>query len=392
MLNRELLMPKPHTFIPRDNPRRQTLTTIAAGGVVLGALFLFEYLGNRVEPSHAENPVEANITIKPVDSVFELRRQTDPTYPLPGFIAEQLPHGNYQRKHNVLIQQAAQAVREEDRLALAQGLALMGANSLSENDLASSRVYLEEALGVYEEAEDSIGIASVELLRSRVESVARENARDAASAYDVMQIAAWMIVKQRFYETEQPIQSAIDENLRLNRFGAAAAGFEMLERGYRSVGDSVAADKAATEALQLHAASGRTEIARTMLERLASSPHFSESIDHLEKEISRAELDYENSILEVGRARDYEHLYRRLLAAGDPVQAWMFRQKANDSLAQASKRAMHRRQTGIVALLYNSNSNRNAAQQSLDRARDIFVQESREDLLEHIQSAQQMIW
>jgi len=194
-----------------------------------------------------------------------------------------------------------------------------------------------------------------------------------------MQIAAWMIVKDRFAESEAPIKSAVDENLRLNRFGAAAAGYEMLERGYRSVGDVLAAQDAAKEALRLHAASGRVAKAEEVLFKLKRS-------------ITLAERDYNNSVLEIRRAKDYEQVYRRLINAGDPVQAWMFRQKANESLALASKRAMHRRQTGIVALLFNSNDNRQAARHSLARAREIFAAESRDDLVEHINSAEQQVW
>jgi len=253
-------------------------------------------------------------------------------------------------------------------------------------------VYLNEALAVYEEENDALGIGSVELLRSRVETVARENARDASSANEVMHIAAWMIVKQRFYESEKPIESAIDENLRLNRFGAAAAGYEMLERGYRSVGDTLKANQAAKEALLLHASSGRTIKAKEILRGLQNHFLTQQEFEQLEQDIEREESNYEGSVFQVGRAREYEHLYRRLVSAGDPVQAWTFRQKANQSLGLASKRAMHRRQTGIVALLYNSNDNIRAARNSLNRARAMFEAESRSDLLDHTQSADSLIW
>jgi len=221
---------------------------------------------------------------------------------------------------------------------------------------------------VYEEENDALGIGSVELLRSRVETVARENARDASSANEVMHIAAWMIVKDRFYESEKPIESAIDENLRLDRYGAAAAGYEMLERGYRSVGELQKADEAAKEALLLHASSGRTIKAKNILDGLQKNFLSDQEYEQLRKDIVRQESHYEESILQVSRAKDYEHLYRRFIDAGDPVQAWTFRQKANHSLGLASKVAMHRRQTGIVALLFNSNDNIKAARQSLDRA------------------------
>jgi len=240
-------------------------------------------------------------------------------------------------------------------------------------------VGINEALSVYEEEFDIIGMGSVELLRGRVETVARENARDAASAHDVLQIAAWKIVKNRFHESEAP-------------FGAAAAGYEMLIRGHRSVGNQYEAEQAGMEAIRLHAASGREEQARALLQSLQNQGLGWQDVDAMDQSIASFSRDYDNALHEIRRARDYEQVYRRLVHAGDPVQAWQFRQKANNSLAQASKRAMHRRQTGIVALLYNSNDNRRAARDSLARARALFAAESRDDLIEHINAAEQKIW
>jgi len=385
-------MPDSEHFIPRANPNKNRLFTAIAGVLVVAGILYYE---NSRFSSKPENNLEAEaehaIRIQPVESVFSEHRKTDPTYPLPGYIATQMPEGDYPDIKRSLIDQASQAVLVNDRHELGNRLALLGAAALSENDLDASRVYLEEALDVYEEQEDVMGIGSVELLRGRVETVARENARDAASAYDVMQIAAWMIIKDRFAESEHPIQTAIAENLRLDRFAAAASGYEMLERGYRSIGNTFAANEAATEALRLHAASGRTDVAKNTLKRLNAHAFPLEDIETLEAEITSLERSYNQSILEVGRARDYEQLYRRLISAGDPVQAWTFRQKANQSLSLASKRAMNRRQTGIVAMLYNSNENRRDASRSLERARNMFTLAARPDLLEYIDNAKAQI-
>ena len=387
-------MSTPESFIPRENPYLNKVFTLLAGLIILGILAYIElpkYCCTQAPPPELEET--PTIAIKVVESVFAEHRKTDPTYPLPGYIAEQIPlHQNINDVKKNLTLRASDAVQNDDRLALGSALALLGAASLYENDLHGSRVYLDEALEVYEEQNDAMGIGSVELLRSRVETVARENARDAASAYEVMQIAAWMIVKQRFYETEKPIESAIQENLRLDRYGSAAAGYEMLERGYRSVGDFEKADKAAKEAMLLHAGSGRTIKARNILTKLQNTLLTQQEFEQLKKRIEEEESNYENSILQVRVAQEYEHVFRRLVAAGDPVQAWTFRQKANQSLSDVSKHAMHRRQTGIVALLYNSNDNIEAARNSLERARAIFDEESRTDLLEHTESADSLIW
>jgi len=380
--------------LPSAQKKSGPLHSIVAACVVIASIGLFEIWQrlNTETDTSAEVVQKAPVSIEAVSTVFAERRKTDPTYPLPGFIAEQLPSGGYQTQRNSLIAQAASAVAQGERLELGNRLALLGAAALSENDLAGARVYLDESLSVYEEEEDVIGIGSVELLRGRVETVARENARDAASAHDVMQVAAWMIVRNRFDEAEAPIRSAISENVRLRRFGAAAAGYEMLSRGYQSVSNRADAEAAASEAIRLHAASGRENKAVQILAQLEADGMPLPDVDALKSSIRTGLLDYENSVNEIRRARDYEHLYRRLLNAGDPVQAWQFREKANQSLAQASKRAMHRRQTGIVALLYNSNENRTAARNSLARARALFSAESRDDLVEHINSAEKQVW
>lgn len=386
-------MPAQEPFIPRENSNRNKLVTVLSGLIILAVLAYIELPKHCCEEPVSNEQNTAPLTsISAVDSVFSEHRKTDPTYPLPGFIAEQMPLGSNNSIKKDLMQRAAIAAQSNDRQGLGGALALLGAASLAGNDLSGSRVYLHEALAVYEEQNDALGIGSVELLRSRVETVARENARDASSANEVMHIAAWMIVKQRFYETEKPIESAIKENLRLDRYGSAAAGYEMLERGYRSVGDTLKADQAATEALLLHASSGRSVKARQMLRGLQNNVLTQQEFEQLEQDIARKESEYEASVLQVGLAKEYEHLYRRLVAAGDPVQAWTFRQKANQSLGLASKRAMHRRQTGIVALLFNSNDNIRAARDSLDRARAMFDAESRPDLLEHTRSADSLIW
>ena len=386
-------MPHSKHFIPRENPYLNKVLTVLAGISMLCFIVAFERgILFKDASSPGSTQYSDHLTIEPVKSTFSERRKTDPTYPLPGFIAEQMPSGDSQDIKQGLMAQASDAVRQSDRLRLGNTLALLGAAELNDNDLDGARVYLDEALSVYEEEYDALGIGSVELLRSRVETVARENARDAAGAYEVMQIAAWMISKGRFFETEYPVRTAIEENLRLERFGSAAAGYEMLERGYRSIGNALSANEAAAEAIKLHAASGRIETANKVLQRLELNAASYDELEQLKSSIKQLGLGFQRSILNIGHSKDFERLYRNLISAGDPVQAWTFRQKANQSLAQVSSRAMHYRQTGIVALLYNSNRNKEAASKSLERAKTLFIEESRDDLLEYVNSAEGDIW
>ncbi len=319
-------------------------------------------------------------------------KENNPSYPLPEHIAKALPEGDYESVRTRLMNAAATAVRNEDRLQLANQLALLGAAALSDSDLDTAEVYLDEALAVYEERDDQLGIGSVELLRGRVALLERERARDAAYAYDKIQLAGWSVAKSRFSEAEDSLREAIDENLRLDRTAAAAAGFEMLERGYRSEGNLIEAQAAAVEAMLLHAASGRSLRAQESLDTLIANGMSHEDVQRYKRDIDNAQREYEYAIHQVGKARDFEQLYRYFINAGDPVQAWQFRLKANDSLAKASKRAMHRRQTGIIALLYNSNDSRRAARKSFERARSVFELQERDDLIEHTDEAVKQIY
>jgi len=82
--------------------------------------------------------------------------------------------------------------------------------------------------------------------------------------------------------------------------------------------------------------------------------------------------EYEESVAQMGQARDYQQLYNHFIHAGDPVRAWQFRLKSQQSLRGVSLRAMHRQQTGVLALLYTSNDHMKNARSSLDRAVRLF--------------------
>jgi len=63
----------------------------------------------------------------------------------------------------------------------------------------------------------------------------------------------------------------------------------------------------------------------------------------LKQSILTLQEEYENSVMQMARARDYQQLYNHFIHAGDPVRAWQFRVKAQNSLRGVTSRAMHRR-------------------------------------------------
>jgi len=89
----------------------------------------------------------------------------------------------------------------------------------------------------------------------------------------------------------------------------------------------------------------------------------------------------------IGAARDYAQLYNQLLARGDALQAWRFRQQAEQSLANVSKRAQYRRQPDVLVQLYRSNRNMDSALTSLQKANAVY---SRYGSTEGVQRSQQL--
>ena len=281
--------------------------------------------------------------------------------------------GNTDKVTNDLLQKASAAVANGEYAELGRTIALLGSVTLLERDTESAAIYLEEALEIFEFEEDELGIAGVELLRGQLNIEKRWQAREAAYAYDAMQIAGWKIAHDRFAEAEVTLQQTIESNLDLNRYGAAAAGYDQLFRGYQKNGQVTEAMNAGIEAARLHAASGRSLKANSIVEKLDEFGIDEDSRRKLQQELRGLQNDYEQAIKQIGSARDYQQLYHHYINEGDPVRAWQFRLKSRQSLDGVSKRAMHRRQTGVIALLYTSNDQMKAAAKALKRAEQVFI-------------------
>ena len=133
---------------------------------------------------------------------------------------------------NQLLQSAADAVRDGRDDLLGRSIAQLASLALIEGQFESANVYLEEASEIFELSEDELGTAGVELLRGQLNIERRWRAREAAYAQEDMQLAGWKIAKGRFPEAISSLESAVDTNLELGRYAAAAAGYELLYRGY----------------------------------------------------------------------------------------------------------------------------------------------------------------
>ncbi|MBX2887003.1 MAG: hypothetical protein KTR32_44055 [Granulosicoccus sp.] len=279
-----------------------------------------------------------------------------------------------------LLELAVQAVRDNDNARLANTLMLLGVAALTENNTDSANVYLQEALAVFEEIGDEVGSANVHLQIGRMHLIDRRIARRAALAYDSGLLARLKISSGEFHEASHSLHRAINENIELKRYGAAARDYETLSQGYLEHGQWDEAAETAIEAAKLHASSGRLKKARGLLQGLVDTGVVDIDIDELNRKIIALHADYEDSVEQIGRARDYQQLYHHFIAEGDPVRAWQFRLQADASLKKVSKRARYRRQAGVLVLLYNSNDSMRKARDSLTTAHATFTQQSLEGL------------
>lgn len=294
---------------------------------------------------------------------------------------QQWPENNLLQVSDDLLLVASEAVVNQDHYLFADSMRLLGVNALRDDDVDSAIVYLDEALDVYEELEDDMGIASVELLRGELNLKRRAQARRAAYAYDSMQIARWKVAHGQFHDVIDQLLSVVNENLALNRFGGAAAAYQTLYKGYVQQGQFIEAQEAGIEIVKLHSSAGRPLKAQAMLATLEANGLDLQSASQLKSLSLDLQREYENSVMQMARARDYQQLYNHFINAGDPVRAWQFRLKSQQSLRGVTSRAMHRRQTGVLALLYTSNNYMKNAQKSLDRADRIFFDNDQQTLL-----------
>ena len=131
-----------------------------------------------------------------------------------------------------LLELSAQAVREGRDDILGRTIAQLGSLSLLAKDIEAASVYLDEALEIFDLSDDELGTAGVELLRGQLNIEQRWQAREAAYAQEDMQLAGWKIANDRFGEAVPALRTAIETNLELDRFGAAAAAYEQLYKGY----------------------------------------------------------------------------------------------------------------------------------------------------------------
>ena len=279
-----------------------------------------------------------------------------------------------------LLNKAAQAVTDGDKSRLAHVLSLLGQVAIEEQDLDAAEVYLLEALDVYETLSDKVGSAQIYMQLGRTHVKAREIARTAGDSYDRLLIARWQLSEQHYAAAEQNLKHVIDKSLAVNRFGAAASAYYSLVQLYTRSKSTFQAEQAAMEAAKLYAASGQLKRAYDTIAQLKLAGVEAWRVYDIEQEINRSYKEFEHSVQQIERAKDYRQLYYHYRSQGDQKRAWKLRLLASKSLKNVSKRAMFHRQPDALALLYISNTDMGRAKDYFDRAQQTFDSKGLQEL------------
>jgi len=307
-------------------------------------------------------------------------------------VASLIAAGDFARAKKRLLELASYATDEGDQALLARLLAELGEVALAQGDTDAAGLYLAESLDVYEQLGDEVSAAGVYTLIGRLHLLERKRAREASHAYDQLLIARWRISHDQFTQAEQALKQIVITNLDLNRFGAAASAYETLFSGYSKEQQFDKAENAGIEAVRLLAASGRRYQANTMLARMRDLG-ISESVYiELEAEIAQLTREFDDNANAIAVARALKQLYNQLMARGDVIQAWRFREKAEQTLARVNSRARYRRQSDVLVELYRSNDSKRSARASLQHAREVFLRHGLNSQAQHAENLQAEIF
>ena len=287
-------------------------------------------------------------------------------------LAALLREKQYDSVRERLLQIAAQAIADNDKDMLGNVLSLLGQVAIEEQDLDTAEVYLLESLDVYQKQADNVGSAQVYMQLGRVHLQSRELARTAGDAYDRLLVARWQLSHGQYALAEQNLTEIIEDNLSINRFGAAASAYSSLARVYAQYGATYDEQQAAIEAALLFASSGQIGRAKANLVHLEQSGVERWRLGEVENKIHQNYTEFQNSVEQIERARDYRRLYNHYRSQGDKQRAWKFRLLASKTLRNVSKRAMYHRQPDVLALLYVSNDAKERARNYFDTAMQTF--------------------
>jgi hypothetical protein len=112
----------------------------------------------------------------------------------------------------------------------------------------------------------------------------------------------------------------------------------------------------------------------------------------VESELGDLFEQHEHNVLRTSQARDYQMLYHHYLRNGELEQAWNFRIKSSQTLADSSDRMMYQRQADVIAVLYNSNFAIDRAKKYLQQAESIYQDKGAREMLEETRDMESLIY
>lgn len=357
--------------------RRTVLNRIVAVLLALTVIVIGPRLFDHIAEIGAISQTGPDQEIAPQPDSTEFDFQTVPSSVaaiFPPEMARMLADEQHGELRKTLTDQAARYAILEDEKALARTLALLGESSVEADDLHLAEAYFLEALTMYQEQSNILGIAGVEMSLGLVNLDKRRRAIAAGNSYDQLLIARWKVSQGQYAEAESEIQSIIQTELSLDRYGAAANAYNTLFHLFRSSGDQFQAEQALSEAIRLYARVGDVNRAETLLDESSlstSNPTLLSSLTfELEDSLSRFRIERN----QLATADDLQNLYRHYIATGNRQRAWQLRRKAAELTRLLPTEGQIRRRSDSLAMLYSSNESVRRARNYLTDAGRIYDQ------------------
>ena len=284
-----------------------------------------------------------------------------------------LDDGQFKQARILLLELAARAVEDDNEKQLAEILLLLGGVAIDEQEINSAELLLQEALDIAIRQNDRMAMGRSYQQLGRLNIKTRTLARYAAEAYDQLWQVRNQIFLGEFRHVESNLRQIIDVNVKIKRYGAAAAAQETMADYHYRFHDNYQAEQAGAEAAKLYAVSGQLARSNRVIEKLVQQGMSTDQLQSLDREIDEIYRKIQGDWQKAGQARDLQMLYYYHLRNGDSRSAWQSRIEASRVLAQTSERSMFQRQAEVMAILYSSNFAMERARRYLDRAEELFA-------------------
>ncbi len=296
------------------------------------------------------------------------------------------------KARSYLIGQAAEANASGDTERLGYVLALLGEVATESLDLGAAEIFLSESIDTFRLLGDGVGEAYATMQLGRMHIKARQVARHAGRAYDLLLLARYQLHHFQYDAAQANVREVIRASLEIDRYGTAASALETLARIMTVTGQTHESERALLQAAELHAASGREQRALALIERLREHGTDPSMIERSVAAVTRGIEEFHADTAQVRQAADYRALYYQYRNAGNDRRAWEFRIRAADALANTSKRAMYYRQPDVMAILYNSNMAMMNARYFVSRASTLFAAAGEQSLADSAERLDAMIF